>query len=46
VLYRLYLGEDKSQMQVKEGMRREVLHAINELADEKAIIFNEGRNII
>jgi hypothetical protein len=29
---------------VKEGMRREVLQALNELACENAINLNEGKN--
>ncbi len=39
---RLYLGEDKTTLQVKEGMRREVLQALNELAAEHIIKLNEG----
>ncbi len=38
---RLYLGEDKTKLQVKEGMRREVLQALNELAAENVIKLNE-----
>jgi hypothetical protein len=32
-------------MQVKEGMRREVLQALNELAAENAIKLNEGKRM-
>lgn len=40
---RLYLGEDKTTFQVKEGMRKEVLQALNELATENVIRLNEGQ---
>ena len=43
---RLYLGEDKTKLQVKEGMKREVLQALNELAGENAIKLNEGTSSV
>jgi hypothetical protein len=44
-LCRLYLGEDKTKAQVKDGMRREVLQALNELAAENVIRLKEGQNL-
>jgi hypothetical protein len=41
----LYLGEDKTKAQVKDGMRREVLQALNELAAENVIRLKEGQNL-